>query len=58
MPFVIKYVSLNFSMDCTNLPTLLVCDCRLDIDSCEAEYLKDTYSAHLPECTVAVELYD
>ena len=55
---MIKYVSLNFSMDCTNLPALLVCDCRLDIDSCEAEYLKDTYSAHLPECTVAVELYD
>jgi len=31
---------------------------RLDVDSCEAEYLKDTLSMTFPQTAVSVNLYD
>ncbi|XP_067940016.1 uncharacterized protein [Watersipora subatra] len=44
--------------DCTNMRRLGLQYSRMDVDSCEAEYLKDSYSALLPECDISIELYN
>ncbi|KAF6024020.1 hypothetical protein EB796_017679 [Bugula neritina] len=43
---------------CTKVEELKLSYSRLDVDSCEAEYLKDTLSMTFPQTAVSVNLYD